>query len=175
MSVTWQKCQVCSSLDHYSQNTGDFCTPNLNWTCPLCLFLCFFWLQQLSSVCLIRCQFSLGSTQLFEENSFLFKIICKCIVSVVHATTKYSTYASTSGFHVILFINLLAHGYFFIPGKRESQQAVINAICCQLGPDKFYWKYSLSAWLHFSTWNMPDVMTIISSYLIPRAARTFLS
>ena len=25
-----QKCQVCSSLDHYSQNKRDFCTPHLN-------------------------------------------------------------------------------------------------------------------------------------------------
>ena len=23
-----QNCKVCSSLDHYSQNTGDFCAPN---------------------------------------------------------------------------------------------------------------------------------------------------
>ena len=31
--VTQPNCQVCSSLDHYSQNRGDFCTLNLNWTC----------------------------------------------------------------------------------------------------------------------------------------------
>ena len=30
ISVTRSNCQVCSSLDHYSQNTSDFCTPNLN-------------------------------------------------------------------------------------------------------------------------------------------------
>ena len=36
--VTRSNCQVCSSLDHYSRNTHDFCTPNLNWTCSLSQF-----------------------------------------------------------------------------------------------------------------------------------------
>ena len=30
--VDLQNCKVCSSLDHYSQNTRNFCTPNLNIT-----------------------------------------------------------------------------------------------------------------------------------------------
>ena len=29
-----EKLQVCSCLGKHSQNTRDFCTPNLNWTCP---------------------------------------------------------------------------------------------------------------------------------------------
>ena len=35
MSVPQSNCQACSSLDHCSQNTGDFCAPNFNWTCSL--------------------------------------------------------------------------------------------------------------------------------------------
>ena len=33
--VYLQNRQVFSSLDQYVQNTGDFCTPNLNWSCSL--------------------------------------------------------------------------------------------------------------------------------------------
>ena len=31
--VYLQNCEGCSSLDHCPQNTPDFCTPILNWTC----------------------------------------------------------------------------------------------------------------------------------------------
>ena len=33
--VYLQDCQVCFSLDHYSQKTRDFCTPRFNRTCSL--------------------------------------------------------------------------------------------------------------------------------------------
>ena len=31
----WQNCKVCSSLDHYYQNTRDFRKPSPHWTCSL--------------------------------------------------------------------------------------------------------------------------------------------
>ena len=35
ISIIQSNCQICSSLDHCSQNTIDFCTPTFNWTCSL--------------------------------------------------------------------------------------------------------------------------------------------